>query len=97
MLFRSKLKLAGSEMQLSAEDIDFSNEANERLTCNYDGDDMEIGFNSRFLIEMLANLEMESIQIAMSEPSRAGLLTPFESKNASEHILMVVMPVMMNR
>ena len=92
-----KLKLAGSEMQLSAEDIDFSNEANERLTCNYDGDDMEIGFNSRFLIEMLANLEMESIQIAMSEPSRAGLLTPFESKNASEHILMVVMPVMMNR
>lgn len=91
-----KLKLAGSELSLSAEDIDFSNEANERLTCNYSGDDMEIGFNSRFLMEMLNNLDTTEVRLEMSEPSRAGLLMPSEA-NENEDILMLVMPVMLNR
>lgn len=91
-----KLKLAGSELALSAEDIDFSNEANERLTCNYSGEDMEIGFNSRFLMEMLNNLDTTVVRLEMSEPSRAGLLKPSES-NENEDILMLVMPVMLNR
>jgi DNA polymerase-3 subunit beta len=91
-----KLKLAGSELSLSAEDIDFANEANERLTCNYDGDDMEIGFNSRFLVEMLNNLESTEVRLEMSEPSRAGLLKPNE-KEENEDILMLVMPVMLNK
>ncbi len=91
-----KLKLAGSELSLSAEDIDFNNEANERLTCNFDGDDMEIGFNSRFLMEMLNNLESTEVKLEMSEPSRAGLLKPMESAE-DEDILMLVMPVMLNR
>jgi DNA polymerase-3 subunit beta len=92
-----KLKLVGSELSLSAEDIDFANEANERLTCHYDGDDMEIGFNSRFLIEMLNNLEGSEVKLAMSEPSRAGLLMPANNDNQNEDILMLVMPVMLNR
>lgn len=91
-----KLRLAGSELSLSAEDIDFANEANERLTCNYDGDDMEIGFNSRFLMEMLNNLDSSEVKLEMSEPSRAGLLKPSES-DENEDILMLVMPVMLNR
>tara|TARA_B110000285_G_scaffold135217_1_gene151536 strand:- start:145 stop:1260 length:1116 start_codon:yes stop_codon:yes gene_type:complete len=91
-----QLKLAGSELSLSAEDIDFSNEANERITCNYSGEDMEIGFNSRFLMEMLNNLETTDVRLEMSEPSRAGLLMPSES-NKNEDILMLVMPVMLNR
>jgi DNA polymerase-3 subunit beta len=92
-----KLRLAGSELSLFAEDIDFSNEANERLTCNYDGDDMEIGFNSRFLLEMLNNLETTEVKLEMSEPSRAGLLMPAGSDNEHEDVLMLVMPVMLNR
>ncbi len=91
-----KLKLAGSELSLSAEDIDFSNEANERITCNYSGEDMEIGFNSRFLMEMLNNLDTSEVRLEMSEPSRAGLLMPAEA-NENEDILMLVMPVMLNR
>jgi len=91
-----KLKLAGSELSLSAEDIDFSNKSNERITCNYSGEDMEIGFNSRFLMEMLNNLETNEVRLEMSEPSRAGLLMPSES-NENEDILMLVMPVMLNR
>lgn len=92
-----KLKIAGSELNVSAEDLDFSNEANERLTCNYDGTDIEIAFNSRFLMEMLNNIDAPEVKIAMSEPSRAGLLMPNTSENEHEDILMLVMPVMINR
>jgi DNA polymerase-3 subunit beta len=92
-----KLKLAGAELSLSAEDLDFSNEANERLTCNYDGSDLEIGFNSRFIVEMLNNLDSNDVKLSMSEPSRAGILTPVSDDNDKEDILMLVMPVMLNR
>lgn len=91
-----RLKITGSELNVSAEDLDFSNEANERLTCQYEGEDMEIGFNSRFLIEMLSNLESEDINIAMSAPNRAGILTPADKVEDGEEILMLVMPVMLN-
>ena len=91
-----KLKLAGSELALSAEDIDFANEANERLTCNYAGEDMEIGFNSRFLMEMLNNIDSMEVRLEMSESSRAGLLIPSDLQE-NEDILMLVMPVMLNR
>lgn len=92
-----KLKIAGSELSLFAEDIDFSNESFERLTCSYDGEDMEIGFNSRFLMEMLNNIDTPEIKIMMSVPSRAGLLVPATTDNPDEDILMLVMPVMLNR
>ncbi len=91
-----KLKLAGAELSLSAEDVDFANEANERLTCNYSGEDMEIGFNSRFLMEMLNNIDSVDVRLEMSEPSRAGLLIPADMSE-DEDILMLVMPVMLNR
>ena len=92
-----KLRLAGSELNISAEDLDFSNEANERLTCSYEGDDMEIAFNSRFLMEMLNNVETSEVKLAMSEPSRAGLIMPVVNDNENEDLLMLVMPVMLNR
>lgn len=91
-----RLKIAGSELSISAEDLDFSNEAHERLTCNYEGEDMEIGFNSRFLLEMLANMESESISLEMSAPNRAGILVPGDAGDEAESILMLVMPVMLN-
>ena len=58
---------------------------------------MEIGFNARFLMEMLSNMESSEIKIQMSVPSRAGLLVPANSENENEDILMLVMPVMLNR
>lgn len=91
-----RLKMTGSELNISAEDLDFANEANERLTCQYEGEDMEIGFNSRFLIEMLANLDSDDVNIAMSAPNRAGILTPSQKNDDNEEVLMLVMPVMLN-
>lgn len=91
-----KLKITGSELAVSAEDLDFSNEANERLTCSYEGEDMEIGFNSKFLMEMLNNISSSEIKIEMSQPNRAGILLPASKENENEDILMLVMPVMLN-
>jgi DNA polymerase-3 subunit beta len=90
-----RLKINGSELNISSEDIDFANEAHERLSCQYDGEDMEIGFNARFLIEMLKNLSCEEVMLEMSTPNRAGLLLP-QNGDENEDVLMLVMPVMLN-
>ena len=91
-----RLKIAGAELNISAEDVDYSNKAEERLTCGYQGDDMQIGFNSRFLTEMLGNLSSDEVSLEMSLPNRAGILTPVDGLEDGEHITMLVMPVMLN-
>lgn len=91
-----RLKIAGAELNVSAEDIDYSNKAEERLTCDYQGDDLQIGFNSRFLTEMLNNLDSSDISLEMSLPNRAGILTPVDGLDEGEQITMLVMPVMLN-
>ena len=91
-----RLKVAGTELSISSEDLDFSNEANERLSCQYQGEDLEIGFNSKFLMEMLNNLSSEQINLEMSAPNRAGILIPQDEQEEGEQTLMLVMPVMLN-
>jgi DNA polymerase-3 subunit beta len=91
-----RLKMAGTELNISAEDLDFANKAHERLSCDYQGDDMQIGFNSRFLSEMLNNLSSNEVLIEMSLPNRAGILTPIDGTAEGEQVTMLVMPVMLN-
>jgi DNA polymerase-3 subunit beta len=91
-----RLKITGSELQISAEDLDFSNEANERLSCEHEGEDIEIGFNAKFIIEMLNNIDTDQIKLTMSAPNKAGVILPVE-KDKNEDILMLVMPVMLNQ
>jgi DNA polymerase-3 subunit beta len=91
-----RLKITGSELQVSAEDLDFSNEANERLSCEHEGEDIEIGFNARFLIEMLTNIDSEQIKLNMTAANKAGVILPAD-KGKDEDILMLVMPVMLNQ
>jgi DNA polymerase-3 subunit beta len=89
------LKMAGSELTVSAQDLDFSNEASEKLSCEYQGNPMEIGFNARFLLEMLGALDSNDINIELSTPNRAGIIRP-TAKEDNEDLLMLVMPVMLN-
>ena len=91
-----RFKVAGSELQITSEDLDFANKAEERLTCQYEGDDMEIGFNSKFVIDMLNNIGAEQISIEMSAPNRAGIILPLDGLEEGENTLMLVMPVMLN-
>ena len=91
-----RLRIAGAELHISAEDIDYSNKAEERLTCSFQGDDMQIGFNARFLTEMLSNLSSDEIQLELSLPNRAGIITPVDGLDEGEQVTMLVMPVMLN-
>ncbi len=93
--YQVRLKIKGSELQVSAEDLDFSNQADETLACEYSGTDMEIGFNARFLIEMLNTLEGDQVKFEMSLPSRPGVMLP-TGQDESEETLMLIMPVMLN-
>lgn len=90
-----RLKITGSELMISAEDLDFSNEANERLSCEHDGEDLEIGFNAKFLVEMISNIDSDEITFRLNAPNKAGIITP-NDKEDEEDILMLVMPVMLS-
>ena len=91
-----RLSIQEHELVVTAEDLEFSNDANEKLPCQYEGEPMEIGFNAKFLTEMVSNIDSEQILIEMSHPSRAGIIFPvLEGKETPEDILMLVMPVML--
>ncbi len=90
-----KLKITGNTLQIFAEDFDFSNEANESLTCEYQGADMEIGFNAKFLIEMLNSMQQAEITMHLSEPSKACIILPKENEK-KEDLLLLIMPIVLN-
>ncbi len=89
------LSMKDGSLTISAQDLDFSNEATEQLPCSYEGDPLTIGFNARFLIEMLQVLETDDVKLELSTPTRAGILLPGE-ETENEEILMLVMPVMLS-
>lgn len=89
------LTIADGSLTVSAQDLDFSNEATEQLACTYNGDPLTIGFNAKFLVEMLGVLEGEEIKLEMSTATRAGILLPTEQAGGQE-IMMLVMPVMLS-
>ena len=90
-----KLHLKGNEMVVSAQDIDFSTSAEEKIVCNYDGDELNIGFKATYLIEILSNINSEEILFELADPSRAGLIIPSENEE-NEDLLMLLMPMMLN-
>lgn len=91
-----RLKLTENQLVVSAQDIDFAISAVERLSCQYEGEDMEIGFKSTFLQEILSNLSASEVKVELSDPTRAGLLLPAENENEEENVLMLLMPMMIN-
>jgi DNA polymerase-3 subunit beta len=90
------LQITGSELQLAAQDVDFSFEGNERMKCQYDGQDLTIAFNARFLIEMLNAADGSEVRIELSTPTKAGILKPTDLEEGEE-LLMLVMPLMLNQ
>ena len=88
-----RLKIAGSELQITSEDLDFSNKAEERLECRYEGENIEIGFNSKFLIELLNHLDENEIEVKLDSPNSACIITRTNNIQQDE-ILMLIMPIM---
>ena len=81
-------------IKMSGQDFDFSFSGEETVPCSYDGVEMEIGFNSSFLIEMLQNMDSEQILIELVDQTRAGIITPLEQE-ADEDLLMLLTPMML--
>jgi DNA polymerase-3 subunit beta len=90
------LSITGAELQLTAQDIDFSFEGNERMNCRYEGEDIQIAFNAKFLIELLNATDSSEVVMELSTPTKAGILTPVE-KEDDEELLMLAMPLMLNQ
>ena len=91
-----KFELNQNELVVSAQDIDFSISAREKLMCQYEGEALEIGFKSVFLLEILQNISSANVVVALSDPTRAGLFLPYDNENADEDVLMLLMPMMIN-
>ena len=89
------LTIQGNELQLAAQDVDFSFEGNERMKCQYNGEDLAIAFNARFLIEMLNAADSDEVNVELSTPTKAGIIKPTENE-ANEDLLILVMPLMLN-
>ncbi|MCS6980726.1 MAG: DNA polymerase III subunit beta [Flavobacteriales bacterium] len=92
--FLVRLQLAGSQLTLDAENLDFSSQAHEVMPCSYSGADMEIGFNSKFLIEVLKNIPESEVTMRLSLPSRPGVVEPAHPSDENEQLLMLIMPLM---
>jgi len=89
------LNLVEDSLTISAQDLDFSNEATEQVSCSYKNEPMTIGFNAKFLVEMLGVIETDEILLELSAPNKAGILLPAEQDGESQ-LMMLVMPVMMS-
>ena len=90
-----RFSISATQLDISAEDVDYSNEASEKLTCEYKGEDIDIGFSSKLMMEMLNNVASNVVDLEMSAPNKASLIIP-KSVEDGEDILMLIMPVMLN-
>jgi len=90
-----RLDIGKDTIQLRAHDPEFGWEANEKVNCSYTGDELAIGFNSQYLIDILSHLETEEVVFKLSSPTKAGLVTPSPG-NEQEEVIMLVMPVRLN-
>ncbi len=91
-----KFKITPSQVTVSAQDIDFSISAYERITCQYEGDEMTIGFKASFFQDVLNNISAPDIVVEMSDPSKATLVLPIEKESEYEDELMLIMPMMLD-
>ena len=94
--YQVALSISGSELQLTAQDIDFSFEGTERMSCQYKGEDMQIAFNAKFLVEILNATDSTEVRMELSTPTKAGIIKPVE-QDENEDLLMLVMPLMLNQ
>ncbi|MDR2775794.1 MAG: DNA polymerase III subunit beta [Tannerella sp.] len=90
-----KIQLSENEMIVSAQDIDFSTSAEEKITCQYTATPLSIGFKAPNLIDILTNISSENIVFQLADSTRAGIIVPSENEE-NEDLLMLLMPMMLN-
>ena len=91
-----KLDISKGTINLTAQDLDFSVSAQESLLCDYEGEDIVIGFKSTFLIEILSNIETTTVLVELADSTRAGVFKPVYDQQPSNETQMLLMPMMIN-
>jgi DNA polymerase III subunit beta len=90
-----RLQIEKDKLTIRAEDLDMSSEAKETIACEYSDEEMEIGFNAKYLADILSNVDGDEAKFEFSTPNRAGIVKPVKEEEGEE-MLMLVMPVMLN-
>ncbi|MBI2429005.1 MAG: DNA polymerase III subunit beta [Ignavibacteriales bacterium] len=90
-----RLSVGSDQLKITAEDQDFGSEAKEKISCDYSSDDMEIGFNSGYVVDVLSHLDADEVEFKLSSPNRAAIISPVTQKEG-EDVLMLIMPVRLN-
>lgn len=88
-----RFDLQSNSLEVSAQDLGFSIAAHEKTKCQYDGQDLQIGFKSTFLVEILSNLGCSEVIIKFADQRRAALLLPADETEQTEKICGILMPV----
>jgi len=88
-----KFDLTPDCLEVSAQDLGFSISAHEKTDCQYDGENLQIGFKSSFLIEILNNISCEDVVLKFADARRATLLLPAEDNDQKEKICAILMPI----
>ena len=91
-----RMDIGGNQINLTAQDIDFSVSANETISCSYEGQPITIGFKSTFLVEILSNIETPTVVIELADSTRAGVFKPVYDDKQPSTTLMLLMPMMIN-
>jgi DNA polymerase III subunit beta len=90
-----KLSISNNSIELTTQDIDFSTSAEETIPCQFEGEQINIGFKAQYIIDIVSNLSTQDIMLELADPSRAGLFLPVENEE-NEDLLMLLMPMLLN-
>lgn len=91
-----RLLINDNNINITAQDLDYSTAAEDNLPCQYDGYSIEIGFKAPFLLDILANLHTQEVEIQLADATRPGLIVPVDSPQENQTLLMLLMPMMAN-
>ena len=90
----ASIKLKGNSLTIDSRDVEYGKSGEETINCQYKGEDMELGYNIRHLLEMMKTVETEEVTLRISRPNSISLLSPiFEEKEQDFRVEMLIMPI----
>ncbi|MCF0196511.1 MAG: DNA polymerase III subunit beta [Bacteroidaceae bacterium] len=87
-----KLELTPGTLHLMGQDPDYSTNADEFITCDYNNAPISIGFSCQYLLEIVGIIEGESITLELADPTHPGIIRPVDN-TPEDDVLMLLMPM----
>lgn len=90
-----KFSISKNNIVISAEDIDIGSNAVEKIPCEYSGEQMDIGFNTQYVNDILSHVSDDEVLFKLHSPTKACIIEPGK-KAEGEDIMLLLMPVRLN-